>query len=153
VRIDKDRVWCDWFGTVRTGGACCYCRRRLVFEDYGNRSIPGGWEVEHLIARANGGHPFHRNNLAVACWHCNAEKGARRGALQERRRHGFGRALLRFKQAQRVRMARAPFGAAIVGAASALVGASIDPEIAVGVGMLGGLAGLAFTVLLSPHPR
>jgi hypothetical protein len=71
----------------RTGGDCHLCGRWLSFEDYGVRTSPGGWLMEHSRAKARGG-TDHPNNLYPSCYSCNERKGTRR-ALDVRRENGL----------------------------------------------------------------
>ena len=59
----------------RTSGYCHICRKKLSFTNYGRIGYRGAWEVEHSIARANGG-SHHGNNLYAACISCNRSKCA-----------------------------------------------------------------------------
>ncbi|HWY37116.1 MAG TPA: HNH endonuclease signature motif containing protein [Bacteroidia bacterium] len=55
----------------KTDGHCHICHKKLSFSKYG---ATGGWEIEHSVARANGG-TDHLNNLFAAHISCNREKG------------------------------------------------------------------------------
>lgn len=57
----------------KSSGECHYCEKELSLYNR-DRLARGAWEVEHSIARANGG-TDHRNNLVAACWTCNLDKG------------------------------------------------------------------------------
>lgn len=58
----------------KTDGCCHICHKKLSFSNYGVAGAKGNWEVEHSVARANGG-TDHLNNLYAACLDCNREKG------------------------------------------------------------------------------
>jgi 5-methylcytosine-specific restriction endonuclease McrA len=58
----------------RTSSYWHICRKKLSFTNYGRYGCRGAWEVEHSIARANGG-SNHGNNLYAACMSCNRGKG------------------------------------------------------------------------------
>jgi len=50
------------------GGLCAYCRMAEAWEPF------FAYHIEHIIAKQHGG-PDHRENLALACYHCNFQKG------------------------------------------------------------------------------
>jgi len=56
----------------KQGGKCCYCSR-LIFKDRPD-GHPQLATLEHLNRRANGG-ANHPDNLALACFPCNAGRG------------------------------------------------------------------------------
>lgn len=58
----------------RTSGHCHICWGKLCRKNYGQFGKRGAWEVEHSIARANGG-TDHGNNLFPAHIACNRQKG------------------------------------------------------------------------------
>jgi 5-methylcytosine-specific restriction endonuclease McrA len=60
----------------KTDGHCWYCKRKLKWSHYGDRSFAMGWEVDHVVARYNGGSD-NLSNLVPACWPCNVDKGTR----------------------------------------------------------------------------
>lgn len=64
--LDRDRWVCQMRGPHCTGAAT---------------------EVDHVVARANGGEVWDPGNLRAACRACNSRGGA---ALANRRRRGFG---------------------------------------------------------------
>jgi len=83
----------------RTSGYCHICGKKLAFTNYAKPGKRGAWEVEHSVARANGG-TERLNNLYAACITCNREKrdGSTRAA---RGRNGRTRApLSRSKRAE-----------------------------------------------------
>lgn len=59
------------------GDECCYCGVGLSFEPHSGPRRPGNMAtMEHVVAVSRGGgHVW--SNCALACWHCNAKKGAR----------------------------------------------------------------------------
>lgn len=57
----------------KSNGECHYCEKALSLNNR-DRQGRGSWEVEHSVARANGG-TDHLNNLVAACWTCNLDKG------------------------------------------------------------------------------
>jgi 5-methylcytosine-specific restriction endonuclease McrA len=58
----------------KTDGYCHICHHKLIFSNYGILGANGSWQIEHSIARANGG-SNHLNNLYASCISCNIEKG------------------------------------------------------------------------------
>ncbi len=68
----------------RTSGYCHICGKKLAFTNYGKPGARGAWEVEHSVARANGG-TDRLNNLYAACIPCNREK--RDGSTRTARAH------------------------------------------------------------------
>src|SRR5882762_4329160 len=76
----------------RTRGYCHLCHKKMCFTNYGQFGERGAWEVEHSIARANGG-TDHGNNLFGAHVSCNRAKcdGSTRAA---RAANGHSRAPL-----------------------------------------------------------
>ena len=61
----------------KTSGYCHLCGKKLAFRNYGNAGSKGAWEVEHSMARANGGSDG-LNNLYSACIPCNRDKSTTR---------------------------------------------------------------------------
>lgn len=66
----------------KSTGECHYCEKELSLYNR-DRLGRGAWEVEHSIARANGG-TDHLNNLVAACWTCNVGKGTRTARTHHR---------------------------------------------------------------------
>ena len=58
----------------KTDGCCHLCHKKLSFKNYAILGAKGNWEVEHSVARANGG-SNHLNNLFPSCIQCNRDKG------------------------------------------------------------------------------
>jgi 5-methylcytosine-specific restriction endonuclease McrA len=58
---------------------CVYCYKKDLVIDTKNRSILA--TADHLIAKANGGHPLDEANLVVACYTCNHNKGSKDGYI------------------------------------------------------------------------
>jgi hypothetical protein len=57
----------------RTSGYCHICGKKLAFKNYGRYGQRGAWEIEHSIARTNGG-TDRLCNLYAACIGCNRKK-------------------------------------------------------------------------------
>jgi HNH endonuclease len=77
----------------KTNGNCHLCGKKLVRKNYADLEARGCWEVEHSVAKANGG-TDHLNNLWSACPPCNREKGAKLSSKQMRTKNGLTRAPL-----------------------------------------------------------
>lgn len=60
----------------RTSGLCHICGKRLAWSNYAKYGRRGAWEIEHSVARTNGG-TDHGNNLYGAHIRCNRQKGRR----------------------------------------------------------------------------
>jgi 5-methylcytosine-specific restriction endonuclease McrA len=56
-----------------TGGYCHLCHGKVAWTSYGKHGNRGAWEVDHSVARANGGSD-RMPNLRPACTSCNREK-------------------------------------------------------------------------------
>lgn len=59
------------------GGKCCYCDCVLTEAEGPRKSKPPAYTsetLEHLVRREDGG-TNHPDNLAVACFRCNRERG------------------------------------------------------------------------------
>lgn len=56
----------------KQGGKCCYCRRLMVGHHTGKN--PRRPTIEHLHRRADGG-TDRRDNMALACYSCNINRG------------------------------------------------------------------------------
>jgi hypothetical protein len=119
----------------RTSGYCHLCHRKMSFTNYGQFGERGAWEVEHSIARANGG-TDHGNNLYAACIPCNRSKcdGSTRAA---RALNGKTRAPLCKEKREEEQVTNAVIG---IGA-GAIVGYLFGPLGAVAGAILGGIAG------------
>jgi hypothetical protein len=115
----------------RTSGYCHICRKKLSFINYGRLGARGAWEVEHSIARANGG-SSHRNNLYAACISCNRSKcaGTTRSA-----RAANGRTAAPLSRTRRAAKRRE--NTAVGVGAGALIGTALGP----GGWIIGGLLG------------
>lgn len=57
----------------KTDGYCHICHKKLCFSNYGILGAKGNWEIEHSVAKTNGG-TNHLNNLFPACISCNRSK-------------------------------------------------------------------------------
>lgn len=57
----------------KTNGHCHLCHKKLCFTNFGIIGARGNWNVEHSVAKANGGSD-HVNNLLPACVLYNTEK-------------------------------------------------------------------------------
>lgn len=118
-----------------TSGYCHICGKKLAFTNYARPGGRGTWEVEHSVARANGG-TGRLNNLYAACIPCNREKrdGSTRAA---RARNGRTRAPLERERRAAARTrnavaggaAGAAIGARLFGPAGALIGGVIGAAI------------------------
>jgi 5-methylcytosine-specific restriction endonuclease McrA len=118
----------------RTTGYCHICGKKLSFTNYAKPGKRGAWEVEHSVARANGG-TGRLNNLYAACIPCNREKrdGSTRTA---RARNGRTRAPLSREKRGAAKTRNALAG----GAAGAVLGGRFfGPPGA----LIGGLIGAA----------
>lgn len=73
---------------ARTDGKCHLCHKKLSLKNYGSFGVRGAWEIEHSVARANGG-TDHLNNLYAACIRCNRAKGAVITTRTARARNGL----------------------------------------------------------------
>lgn len=71
MAYDDDRLNRIYY---KTDGYCHLCGKKLSRNNYGSNGSKGAWEVDHSIAKANGG-TNHLNNLFPACIPCNNEKG------------------------------------------------------------------------------
>lgn len=58
----------------RTSGRCHICAKQLCRNNYGKSGARGAWEIEHSVAKCNGG-TDHANNLFAAHISCNRKKG------------------------------------------------------------------------------
>jgi 5-methylcytosine-specific restriction endonuclease McrA len=58
------------------GGRCHYCRKQLVFDNYGRRGERGAWELDHKVPVIKGGSDTTRNAVP-ACYECHSGKGTR----------------------------------------------------------------------------
>lgn len=117
----------------RTDGHCHICRRKLAFSNYGQVGKRGAWEIEHSVARSNGG-TNRLNNLYPAHITCNRSKGDR-SSRSARGEHGYRAAPL---------SADAKHGNAVKGG---LIGATlgfllVPPQFRLLATMLGGGTGV-----------
>lgn len=119
----------------RTSGYCHICRKKLAFTNYGRPSARGAWEVEHSVARANGGSQ-HGNNLYAACITCNRAKGAAT-TRSVRAANGRTSAPLSRKARAAKRRGHTVFGAG----AGAIVGSALGPAGTIVGGFIGALMG------------
>jgi hypothetical protein len=119
----------------RTSGYCHICGKKLSFTNYGGYGCRGAWEVEHSIARANGG-SNHGNNLYAACITCNRSKGA---MTTRRSRAANGRTAAPLSRTRRAakRRENTAFGAG----SGALMGLRFGPGGALIGGIIGALIG------------
>jgi hypothetical protein len=53
------------------------CGKMIKFDEYGNRNSEYGWEIDHILAVANGGDD-DLDNLQPLYWQNNVKKGDRR---------------------------------------------------------------------------
>ncbi len=115
----------------RTSGYCHICRKKLSFTNYGRVGARGAWEVEHSVARAQGG-SGHGNNLYAACICCNRSKcaGTTRSA-----RAANGRTAAPLSRTRRAAKRRE--NTAVGAGAGALIGTALGP----GGWIIGGIVG------------
>lgn len=97
----------------RTEGRCHLCRKKLSLCNYGLLGRRAAWEVEHSIARANGG-TDHGNNLYAACIVCNRQKRVL-STRAARARNGFARAPYSKKQRTKNAIIGATIGSIAIG--------------------------------------
>jgi 5-methylcytosine-specific restriction endonuclease McrA len=86
----------------RTSGYCHICGKKLCFINYARLGRRGAWEVDHSVARVNGG-TNRLCNLYAACISCNRQK-QHLLTRTARRWHGRTRAPLSAKRRQRARL-------------------------------------------------
>lgn len=111
----------------RTTGYCHICGKKLAFMNYGRFGQRGAWEIEHSLARINGG-TDRLCNLYAACIACNRRK--RHFTTRTARRwYGRTRAPLSVSQRERIRLE------------NALAGAGLGLLCGLPLGGLGALAG------------
>ena len=70
MRITEERLNAIY---DRTSGYCHLCHKKLAFTNYGLYPRRGAWEIEHSVARVNGG-TDRLCNLYAACIPCNRRK-------------------------------------------------------------------------------
>jgi hypothetical protein len=119
----------------RTEGKCHICHKKLSLQNYGEPNGRAAWEVEHSVARANGG-TDHLNNLFPACIPCNRTKGTF-AARTARSWHGHTKAPLSKERRAQIRKKNA-VGSAVLGG---LVGLAINPAAALWGAGIGALIG------------
>jgi len=124
---------------ARTNGHCHICHGRLVFSKYGQSETNGAWEVEHSVAKANGG-TCHGNNLFAAHTTCNRQKGVLT-SRSARRRFAQTRAPWSAEKHKKKVTENGVTGACLLGAAG-LAGGPIGVAI---LGTLGYALGSALT--------
>lgn len=66
---------------VRDGDFCCWCKRRMIFEEAFRSSHPWAASIEHIIPRSAGG-SNEKENLKLACRQCNTTRVHPEGDLQ-----------------------------------------------------------------------
>lgn len=93
----------------RTSGYCHICGKKLCFINYARLGRRGAWEIDHSVARVNGG-TNRLCNLYAACISCNRQK-QHLLTRTARRWHGRTRAPLSAKRRQRARLDNAIAGA------------------------------------------
>lgn len=118
----------------KTDGYCHICHKKLSFSNYGIFGAKGNWEIEHSVARANGG-SNHLNNLFPACISCNRSKREQQ-TKTVRSYYGNSRAPYSRKRKQSIKNQNAVAGTVIggifgsvFGPIGALVGAGIGAAI------------------------
>jgi len=95
----------------RTSGYCHVCGKKLCFVNYGQFGRRGAWEIEHSVARVNGG-TDRLCNLYAACISCNRKK-QHFTTRTARRWHGRSRAPLSVTRRRRARLENALAGASL----------------------------------------
>lgn len=119
----------------RTSGYCHICGKKLAFRNYGRYGQRGAWEIEHSIARTNGG-TDRLCNLYAACIICNRKK-QHLTTRTARRRNGRSRAPLSIEWRRRARFKNSLTGAAL----GFICGIPFGPIGMVTGPLVGGLAG------------
>lgn len=151
-------MWNRWCGPNNIGD-CHYCRQTVVFSHYAKRKtasgkrVPTGWEIEHKIARANGGSDRY-SNLVVSCWTCNNRKSDRMSARQMLRAFNFRNPPLTFEAAEAARERNRRLGL-LVGAMVAIVVGAVFGVTALAASLLaviGALVGAVSGGKKNPHP-
>lgn len=115
----------------KTSGKCHICRRSLCRGNYGGLGRRGAWEVEHSVARANGGSD-HLNNLFAAHISCNRAKKAK-SSRAARAAHGFRSAPRSQRQKERL--------AAKYALAGCLAMALVPPPLRIAAAICGAMVG------------
>ena len=95
----------------RTSGYCHLCGKKLAFTNYGRCGKRGAWEIEHSLARVNGG-TDRLCNLYAACIICNRRK-QHFTTRTARRWNGRTRAPLSVVQRHRARLENTLAGAGL----------------------------------------
>ena len=119
----------------RTSGKCHLCHKKLSFTNYGRDSAKGAWEVEHSIARANGG-TDHLNNLVAVCIACNRSKGTYT-TRTARSWNGHTKAPMSKQRKSQARRKNALAGAAV----GTIIGLTVSPVAALCGMTIGALLG------------
>ena len=96
----------------RTNGYCHICHKKLSRSNYGKYGTRGAWEIDHSVAKVNGG-TNGMNNLLPACISCNRSKGAKSTA-HVRRKNGKARAPLSKANREQLRRSNQRDGAILV---------------------------------------
>lgn len=136
----------------RTAGDCHLCHTRLARRNYGLVGRRGGWEIDHSVARVNGG-TNHRNNLFPAHISCNRSKQA--GSSRSiRARNGYTRAPLSLEARERARVQLALLAAGTGGLGAYYLAKRYDGtrDLAVPLACIGALSAgaLAYWLMRSP---
>jgi hypothetical protein len=119
----------------KTDGYCHICHKKLSFINYAHPGTRGSWEIEHSIAKANGG-TDHLNNLFPACISCNKEKRTLHSRTV-RARNGNTRAPYSKGKKDKIKSDNAAGGAVIGG----LLGSIFGPGGAILGAAIGGALG------------
>ncbi len=120
----------------KTDGNCHICHKKLSFSNYGVHGAKGSWQIEHSVARANGGSD-HFNNLFPACISCNLEKGTKHSKTA-RSQYGKSRAPYSKNKKQKIKSNNTTGGALIGGGIGLSIGGPIGGLIG---SFVGGLIG------------
>ena len=119
----------------RTSGYCHICGKKLAFKNYGRYGQRGAWEIEHSLARINGG-TDRLSNLYAACISCN--RGKQHFTTRTARRwNGRTRAPLSVSRRKRARLENVVAGAGV----GFLCGIPFGPVGMVAGPLIGGLVG------------
>jgi 5-methylcytosine-specific restriction endonuclease McrA len=120
----------------KTDGYCHICHRKLSYSNYGILSAKGAWQIEHSIAKANGGSD-HLNNLYPACITCNIKKGLKR-TKTARALYGNARAPYSKTKKEAIRSDNTAGGALVGGGLGFAVGGPVGGVIG---SIVGGIIG------------
>jgi hypothetical protein len=115
----------------RTNGTCHLCHKKVAPKNYGILNARGAWEIDHSLAKANGG-TDHGNNCLPAHIRCNRAKQARASHVV-RRQYGTVGVPHSKTQIEKIRQRNGGIGAVVCGAVGLLGG----PLVAAAASFLG----------------